>query len=225
MADPDYKTLKDDIKKLEKTVQDARSERADADKKLTENRQAQKKPGADLAALKKEATTLARTAGEKADALNDAQQKLASKQGELRGTAASHAVAQLSAAGSIDDRVGEATNALDDWRGALGSLPEVPQLRSLDGNEDPEVQASIRKQDKKALESFVGWTDGEESRIDTEIKQVKQIIDAKPKLVGSEDGGASLVSDAESLKKTLEDRKKRVVELRKTAQDRIKGIK
>lgn len=225
-ADPDYKTLKDDIKKLEKSVADARSERTEADKKLADNRRAQKNAGgAALANLKKEARGLAKTAGEKADALSEAQQKLANKQGELRSTAASHAVKQLSAAGNIDDRVGEATNALTDWKGALGSLPDVPTLRSLDGIDDPAEQMSIRKQDKKALESFVSWADGEEARIEKEIKQCKEIVDAKSKLVESKDGGAELVSDAEALKKTLEDRKKKVGDLRKTAQDRIKGIK
>lgn len=225
-AEPDYKSLKDDIRKLEKTVQDARTARTDADRKLSENRTAQKNAsGAELANLKKQARALARTAGEKADALNDAQQKLANKQGELRSTAAGHAVKQLSAQGNIEDRVGEALNALDDWRNALGTLPEVPSFRSLDGIEDPDEQLSIRKQDKKTLEAFVTWADAEQSRIDKEVKQVQEIIDAKPKLAASKDGGTELVKGAEKLKKTLDERKKKVGDLRKTAQDRIKTIK
>lgn len=224
-ADPDYKTLKDDIKKLEKSVSDARSEWQAADKKLADNRRDQKKPGADVAALKEEATKLAKTASAKADVLNEAQQKLADKQGELRSTAAGHAVKQLSAAGNIDDRVGEATNAMTDWKGALGSLPSVPELRSLDGIVAPDERKLIRDQDKKSLNGFVSWADAEEKRIDKEIKQCKEIVDAKPKLIESKDGGAELVSDAESLKKTLEARKNKVGELRKSAQDRAKGIK
>ena len=225
-SDPDYKTLKDDIKKLEQTVKTALTARTEADKKLNDNRRAQRNAGgAALAKLKKEARSLAKTAGEKADALNKAQQELANKQGELRSTAASHAVKQLAAKGNINNRVGEASNAVDDWRGALGTLPEVPQLRSLDGINDPAEQASIRKQDKTALESYVKWADGEESRVDKEIKQVQQIIDAEPTLKASEDGGKMLVSDAKSLKKTLESRKKKVGDLRKSANDRIKGIK
>ena len=225
-ADPDYKTLKDDIKKLEKSVQDARKERSTADKNLADNRRPQKSANAaELKALKREARGLAATAGEKADVLNDTQQKLANKQAELRSTAAAHAVKQISAQGRIDDRVGEATNAVDDWKGALGSLPEVPQLRALDGIDDPEERRSVRTQDKKALEGFVSWADGETTRIDKEIKQVQEIINAKPKLVASKDGGKELVADAESLKKTLDARKKQVGDLKKSAQDQIKQIK
>ena len=179
---------------------------------------------ATLKALKKEATALAAAASDKADELTTAHQNLADKQGELRETAAAHAVKQLTASGDIEVRVGEANNAVGDWKDALGALPEVPGLRPLDGL-DAEEQISVRQSDKRKLTAFEKWAGGEAARIDKEIKQVQQIIDGKPKLASSKDGGEALVASAKGLKETLTDRKTKVAGLRKTAKDRIAQIK
>jgi hypothetical protein len=224
-ADPDYKELKAEIKKLEQSVDAARKERNDADSKLTDNRAAQKNAnGQQLAALKKAAIDLAAKAGEKADALAAAQQNLAEKQGELRETAAAHAINQISDAATIEKRVGEAQSAIEDWRAALGSLPEVPDLRPLDGIE-PDDQPAVRKQDKKTLEAFEKWATGEESRVIKEQRQAKDLVDAEPKWKTSNDGGKELLAAARGLTETLEQRKKDLAELRKTAKARLKQIK
>ncbi|MCA8919973.1 MAG: hypothetical protein KDB32_12905 [Planctomycetes bacterium] len=223
-AAPDYKKLKDEIPKLEKNVSDARSAQSDADSKLNENRKAQKTAtGAALNALKSEGVKLAKAAGEKADKLAEAEQQLANKQGELRGAAAKYAVSQLSAAGKLDVRVVEANHALDDWDGALGKLPAVPSLRSLEGIVDPQEQKAIRKQDKVQLQAYDAWGNAEEKRIDTEIKQAQQLIDAEEKLRNADDGKL-LVDTAKELKTTLEKRKSEVQKLRKTAKTRLDSI-
>jgi dsDNA-specific endonuclease/ATPase MutS2 len=224
-ADPDYKELKAEIQKLEKAVENARKERNDADAKLAENLKAQEKAkGEELTALKKTATGLRDTAKQKADALSSAVQNLAAKQGELRETAAAHAVKQLSDAGDIDVRVGEATNALNDWRAALGSLPEVPPLLS-EGIEDIDDRMIARKDDKRKLEAYEKWAGAEEARIDKEIKQAKELVDGESTWKASNDGGAAVTSTAKSLKTTLETRKKDVGELRKSAKELVRQIK
>lgn len=224
-AEPGYKALKAEITKLEQAETDARRERRDADAKLAENRAAQQKAeGAALAALKRAAINLAQTAGEKADAFATAQQNLAAKRAELRESAAAHAVKQLTEAGAIDKRVGEAANALDDWKTALGTLPEVPSLRPLDGI-DPDDQPAVRKQDKKTLEAFEKWAAGEASRIDKEIKQAKELVDGESKWKVAEDGGEELVSSAKALREKLEGRKKDLEKLRESAKVLLKQIK
>ena len=212
------------------TLKDAR-DRRDAARKLladgidpSENRKAQKTAtGAALNALKSEGVKLAKAAGEKADKLAEAEQQLANKQGELRGAAAKYAVSQLSAAGKLDVRVVEANHALDDWDGALGKLPAVPSLRSLEGIVDPQEQKAIRKQDKVQLQAYDAWGNAEEKRIDTEIKQAQQLIDAEEKLRNADDGKL-LVDTAKELKTTLEKRKSEVQKLRKTAKARLDSI-
>lgn len=224
-AEPDYKALKAEIEKLEQAETDARKERRDADDKLAANRAAQQQAnGAALAALKRAATDLAQAAGEKADAYAAAQQNLAAKQAELRESAAAHAVKQLTEAGAIDKRVGEARNALDDWKTALGTLPEVPSLRPLDGI-DPDDQPAVRKQDKKTLEAFEKWAGDEGTRIDKEIKQAKELVDGEPKWKGADDGGKELVSAAKALREKLEGRKKELEKLRERAKELQKQIK
>jgi hypothetical protein len=225
-AAPDYKELKAEIKKLEKSVDDAGKERRDADSKLADNLAAQKKAqGKELEKLKDAGKELAKTAGQKAEALATAQQNLDAKQAELRAAAAAHAVRQLTDAGTIETRVGEATTAVADWAGALGALPQVPPLRPLDDIDDPELQDAVRAQDKKALEAFEKWASGEETRTEKEIKQVKEIVDGESKWKTSKDGGKELIDAAKALKEELETRKKDLGDLRKTAKDRLRQIK
>jgi hypothetical protein len=227
LAEPEYTSLKDEIKKLEKSVTEARDARNAADRKLEQNRRDQRNAtDAKLAALKKDAIKLAKDAGDKADALTGAEQKLADKQGELRKAAADHAVKQITAAGNWMSRAQAANKALDDWKAALGSLPEVPKLRPLDGIVDPQEQARIRKQDKASLEAFDAWAVKEEKRVDEEIKQADELIKAEPKWSKVDDKeGDLVVSTTKALKKTLESRKKRLGELRKATKDRIAEIK
>lgn len=223
-AEPDYKKLKAEIPKLEKTMRVAQDAQAEADQKLDNNRAAQKRAaGKELEALKTAAKGLAKDAGEKADQLAAAQQDLAKKQAELRGAAAKHAVSQLNASGDLAERVHEAMTAMDDWKDALGRLPDVPKLRSLDGIEDPAAQKAIRKQDKQQLEAYESWCSAEAKRIDTEIEQAEDLVDGETK-VSSADDGALLVTTAKDLKKTLESRKDKLEKQRKQARKQLDEI-
>lgn len=225
-AEPDYKELKAEIRKLEKSVEDAATARKEADSKLADNRAAQKNANGDeLKKLKKAGNELANTAGQKAEALSSAQQSLASKQAELREAAASHAVKQLTDGAAIEKRVGEADTAVKDWENALGTLPPVPQLRPLEGIDDEAVQDAIRAQDKKSLEAFDKWAAGEETRVDKELKQAQEVIDGDAKWKTSNDGADELMDAAKALKSKLETRKKDLGELRKSAKDLIRQIK
>lgn len=227
-AEPDYKALKQDIKKLEDSLNDAAREARDADTKVADNnREILKAQQAGDAALenklKTTGTTLAKQAGDAAKKLREAERALASKQGDLRAAAARYAVAQLTAAGSLDDRVKEARTALGDWTGAIGTLPLVPETDKLKGITDPEVKAAAAKQLKSQLNDFDSWVNAEEKRIDTELKQVNELIKAESKLKPAKDG-AALVSSAKSLKTELDERKIQLGELRDAVKDRLKTL-
>src|SRR5690606_11770367 len=136
LAEPDYKALKQDIKKLEDSLNDAAREARDADAKVADNnREILKAQQAGDAALenklKTTGTTLAKQAGDAARSLREAERALASKQGDRRAAAAKYAVAQLTAAGSLGGRVKEARTALSDWSSAIGTLPLVPETDKL----------------------------------------------------------------------------------------------
>ena len=224
LAEPDYKKLKKEIPELEKAVRLARDERDAADQKVANNRAAQKRAeGAALATLKKKAKELTRKAGEKADLLAEAQQKLGNQQGELRAAAAKYAVSQINASGNLAVRVAEALTALDDWDDAVKGLPDVPKLRSVEGITDPLAQKAVRAEDKKQLKAYDDWAAAEEKRLETEIKQADELIGAKEKVKSADDGDL-LVTNAQSLKKKLQTRKESVQKLRKKAKETLDSI-
>jgi hypothetical protein len=228
-AEPDYRALKQDIKKLEDGLNDAAREARDADKKVADNNsEILKAQQAGDAALEKKlkttGTTLARQAGDAAKKLREAERGLANKHGELRAAAAKHAVAQLTAAGNLDARVKEARDALSDWRDAIGALPGVPDTDKLKGISDPETKAAAAKQLKSQLDDFDKWVSDEEKRIGTEIKQAAELINAESKLKDAKDGPA-LVKSAKALKAELDERKIQLGELHDAVKDAHKTLK
>lgn len=228
-AEPDYKALKQDIKKLEDSLNEAAREARDADKKVADNNTEIKKAqqAGDQALEKKLKTTgtsLAKQAGDAAKKLREAERSLANKHGELRAAAAKHAVAQLTAAGGLDARVKEARGALADWRDAIGVLPVVPETNKLEGITEPETRQVAIKQLKAQLNDFDSWVSDEEKRIATELKQADELINAESKLKDAKDGPA-LIKSAKELKSELDERKIQLGELHEAVKDAHKTLR
>lgn len=225
-AQNNFKQLRADIGNLAGKLADAQKKLSDADSKVNENNRAyedalKNNPGK-AATIKAEGVGL-RQAAETAQKDRDAARKaLQEKQVELRNSAASHAVNQLSAAGALATRINEARLALEAWKESLGSLPEVPVIRKSDP--DPDVQAAQKRGDRDRLNEFDAWAAAEEARIKADIERCDKLIAAEAQVKGEDDGPA-LVRESKDMKSTLQDRQKAVGELRRVAADRLKQLK
>ncbi len=207
VVNADMQQLKRDIDGLKKEVAEAQSKQSQADKALRDNLNAQKSAqGKDLEALKQEAQALARTAYRSTEDARAATQKLAAKQGELRNEASNQAVAQVSAAGALDGRVDSARTAITDWKAAIGEIPRAPQARDLTGIPADDRDA-FRKTDISRLKDYESWAESELKRIDSEVKAADKLAGWN---VAAAKNGASLTSEAKSLKTSLDARRKSV---------------
>ncbi|MBK8205469.1 MAG: hypothetical protein IPK87_01625 [Planctomycetes bacterium] len=203
----DMQQLKRDIDALKTEVTEAQAKQSQADKALRENLDAQKTAqGKDLEALKQSAQALARTAYRTSEDARAAAQKLAAKQGELRNEASEQAAKQVSAAGALDGRVDSARTAIADWKAAVGEIPRAPQARDLAGIPADDRDA-FRKTDISRLKDYESWAEAELKRIDNEVKAADKLAGWN---VAAAKNGASLTSEAKSLKTSLEARRKSV---------------
>lgn len=207
VVNADMQQLKRDIEALRKEASEAQSKQEQADKALRENLDAQKTAqGKDLEALKQSAQALARTAYRTSEDARAAAQKLAARQGELRNEASEQAARQVSAAGALDGRVDSARTAIADWKAAIGEIPRAPQARDLSGIPADDRDA-FRKTDISRLKDYESWADAELKRIDNEVKAADKLAGWN---VAAAKNGASLTSEAKSLKTSLEARRKSV---------------
>ncbi|MCB9893795.1 MAG: hypothetical protein H6839_05080 [Planctomycetes bacterium] len=224
-AAPDYKDIKKEISKLETSLSDAVKAENEVTAKLDKNRRDQAKAdGAALAALKKEAKTLSDEADKATTKRLEAQRALADKRGELRAAAAKYAVSQINGTGNLDTRVAEAKTAVADWDEAIGTLPDVPETTKVAGIVDPLEKAAAAKLVKGQLDDFDNWAAGEIKRVDTELDQVKKILDAESQLKNAK-GGPALIQAAKDLKKHLNEQTIQVGELRAVVKSRRDGLK
>lgn len=223
-AEPEFKAIRKEIRKLERSLTNLEDERAKADKALQENRRKQADADDDAKRrLKAEALVLAREAADKAEEVREQRQKLGEKQGELRRSAADYVIERLDDDGELNARLVDVLEGMAAWDDALGELPEVPEIRNLDGIRDPQERNSIRDGDKRRLQDFRKWAKGEAGRVDDEIKKIKKFID-NDDVYGNADAGAELTERAKGLKKTLETRKKRVAALDDSARKKLNEL-
>lgn len=221
VVNADMQQLKREIEVLQKEVSDAQSKQSEADKALRENLDAQRTAqGKDLEALKQKAQTLARNAFRLTENVREARQKLAGKQGELRNEASSQAVNQVSAGGDLGGRVDSARAAIADWKAAIGEIPQAPQARDLTGIPADDRDA-FRKTDISRLKDYESWAEAELKRIDNEVKAADKLAGWN---VATAKNGASLTSEAKSLKTSLEARRKSVQAAQSSAKSTREAI-
>lgn len=224
-AQDQFKQLRKDVSELSTRLNEAEKALSEANRKLNENKTAQDAARNDLAklnALKTEGTKLRREADAAQDNRNSARSRLASKQGEMRGTASKHGADQLTAAGNINERINQMRLAIDAWNEALGTLPDVPALRDT-SNLDPDTKRATIDGDKARLREFDTWAAAEEDRLKTELSRADNLIGAEAQVKGQDDGPA-MVSSAKKLKETLQSRQKKVGELRQAAAAALKKL-
>ncbi len=218
-----FKEVKEQVASLERALTTAETAEREAARKLADNEAAQQKDPNNQA-LKREGRTLAVDADSKAEATRTARRNLAAKRGELRESASSHAVKQLTATGNLNTRVTEAKFALDDWKAALNELPEPPVARDTSRLKDPDEIAAVRKTDRQRLSDYEAWAAGEDKRIATELKRAEQMVGADKQFQDADDL-ALVINTAKDIKTTLETRRKSLDAHRKTAKDRLAALK
>ncbi|MBX3475272.1 MAG: hypothetical protein KF754_12880 [Planctomycetes bacterium] len=224
-AQEQFKQLRRDISELTSKLNEAESALSEANRKISENQKAQddaKNDPARLNALKTEGTRLRAAADTAQDNRNSARARLASKQGEMRGTASKHAADQVTGAGNLNVRVNEIRIAIDAWNEALGALPVLPALRNTAGL-DPDTKRATLAGDKARLTDLDNWAAAEESRLKTELERADSLINFEPQVKGLDDGPV-MVESSKQLKKTLQERQKKVGELRNQAAELMKKL-
>jgi len=226
-AQGDYKQLRKDVAELVTRLSDAEKKLSDANQKLNANLAAQdaaKNDPQKLAQLKKEGLGLRATANTSQDDRDSARSNLASKQGDLRGAASRYAVDQLTVAGNLNARVVEIRHAFDAWNEALGTLPDVPALRPITADMDPDLKNATIAGDRARLKSFDAWASGEEERLKAELDRADKLIAAEAQVKGADDG-ADMIKEAKAIKETLKTRQTKVGELRRKAAEALKNLK
>ncbi len=226
-AQGDYKQLRKDVAELVTRLNDSETKLSEANQKLNANLAAQdaaKNDPTKVAQLKKEGVALRATANTAQDNRDSARSNLASKQGDLRAAASKWAVDQLTAAGNLNARVVEVRHAFDAWNEALGTLPEVPAVRPITADMDPEVKNATIAGDRARLKAFDAWASGEEDRLKTELDRAEKLIGAEAQVKGTDDG-PDMVKEAKALKDTLKTRQTKVAELRRKAAEALKNLK
>jgi hypothetical protein len=203
----DLDRLKREAAALERGVEHAVKAKAEADKALQENLDAQRNAQGDaLARLKREAIALSARAHEAGESLRAARRELAGRQSELRGAAAKQAVAQIDDGGELSARVTRALSALSEWKGALGDLPQAPQPRDL-SNVDEDMREPFRRTDIQRLKAFEDWSVAESNRIGEEITAADKLLAWK---AGDSSDARRLIAEARALKATLQQRQRAV---------------
>lgn len=226
-AQADYKQIRKDVAELANRLNEAERKLADANQKLNANLAAQdanKNDPAKVAQLKKDGVALRAGANTAQDDRDSARSNLASKQGDLRGAASRYAVDQLTAAGNLNARVVEIRHAFDAWNEALGTLPDVPAVRPITADMDPELKNATIAGDRARLKTFDSWAAGEEDRLKVELDRADKLIAAETQVKGTDDG-ADMIKEAKAIKETLKTRQTRVADLRRKAAEALKNLK
>lgn len=220
----DIEQLQREVTAAENTYKEAIRAETRAAESLKDNLEKQKSASdAEKARLKSEAVKLDEAARKAGAARMQAAETLADKRGALRAEASKVAEEQITAQGDANNRTRKAGEALGTWSAALGALPGVPTKTDTSSVADPAVCAAIKQDDKARFNAYISWAGGEQSRLDTEIKRAENLIKNDAKFAGA-DGHKRLMDEAKSLKSTLENRKKDVGELLKTARERLASL-
>jgi hypothetical protein len=223
-AQDNFKELRKEVAELEKKLTDTEKSLHDANAKVSDNIAAQAKaPPEKLQALKAEGRRLGSEAAKAQEARDKARSTLASKQGELRAAASTHATEQVAAKSDIAIRLQEILKAIDTWSTTLGPLPPVPALRDTTAL-DPEAARATIEGDRARLDEFDKWAEGEEGRLKVEVERADKLIGAETS-VKDADNGPEMVKQAKALKETLQKRQQEVSALRKKAADSKKKLK
>lgn len=225
-AEPKYKELQTEAKKLQRTLRDAEFSRTAASKRVTANVKAQKSAsGVKLAGLKKIGVSLAETERTAAEGAKKAESDLITKQGKVRAAAAKYACSEISNKDhKLSDRIREVISAIGAWDEAIGTLPRIPVTRDTSGITEPEVKQAIVADDKKALGGFKKWTNAEIELLKAELKQVAELLKHE-EAVNNQDGGGGMIADSRALKKRLSNRKSEIEKLEKVVNLRLKALK
>ncbi|MCF6227934.1 MAG: hypothetical protein L3J82_04595 [Planctomycetes bacterium] len=226
LAEPKYKVLQTDAKKLQRTLRDSETSRTAAAKRVAANVKDQKSAsGEKLKSLKRIGVSLAKSERTSAEAAKKAQSDLIEKQGEVRAAAAKFASSEISNKDNkLFERIRGVIAAMDAWDEAIGSLPKVPKPRDTSGITEPEVKQAIVADDKKALEDFKKWADAEVDRLKAELSQMAKLLKHEV-TVKNQDDGPKMVTESRALKKKLSTRKSDVRKLKNTAESRLKALR
>lgn len=226
--------LADDLDDLKDAVETAQTELAKAERaekavlKEIEANNADQKKAAD-AGKKDEEKRLKSKGVELKSSLNsatkkreEAAQKLAGKQSDLRKEASKVAEEQINAKDDANARTKRAGEAIEVWKAALGGLLSPPEIRKCDDLDDEEIRAQ-KQDDKQRLKDFISWADSEKSNVETEIKRAEALVKGEDKFKGA-DGQARLLNDCKQLKSDLESRKSSIEKSIKAAHSSLKTL-